>query len=56
MLIICGAAFITALAIILTWAFWLRVQKPTFLLVGPMVALVIGVIVAYMPVRSIPQI
>ena len=48
-MIIAIFALITGIAVVLTWAFWLRVQHPSFLDVSSMLASAIAVIVAFVP-------
>jgi hypothetical protein len=48
-MIIASCAFITGIAVVLTWAFWLRVKHPTFMSVSALLANTIGVIVAFVP-------
>lgn len=48
-LIIAVCAVCTGVTVILTWAFWLRVEHPSFLSTSQMIANAIAVIVAFVP-------
>lgn len=48
-LVILALASITAIGVVFTWAFWLRVDKPAFMSLPSMLATIMGIMVAYLP-------